>query len=859
MRIITFTSILACAGAWATFADTDFVPVIPDDGSGAAIRAWLLCGPFPNPPDTSGNPLSAEAPGFLEDYLQPAGGEALARPRDGMVVAYGEGHRVWELHTAPEDVIDLDAAVSRDDHVVAYAYCEIEAGMRGRRTLSLGSNNGLRVWVNGKLVFSDPAIPSLTPDGIRVPVVLEAGRNRILCKVTEATGAWQLMARILPFEPSEFARREDFSLLTDARKGPVLRHTSGNVQPAFDTALFTLWRRDDPDQTPLWQHIWSGEDELVLPAGPEYGEYRLQIETLYTGLDPVVREWGFSTGKTPDHVLFDQGRTSYRIVAGPGEDRVAAEVLKYALEKVSGALFPIVDDTMLPSPQEIVVGRNERLRQVLGDNIAILGDEAFVARTENARILIYGGSARGSLYGVFDFLERELGCRWFTSGVHLFPARDRWAFSSFSHGDAPAIRFRAVDYFDVYAAELGVPSRINSQRFRRGEQPGGLERFWFEHSFEQFVPPAEHFDDHPEYFSLVNGERRRDRSQLSLANPEVLPLLTARLLAFVEREPDYRVYNVAQNDNQNYCTCRHCAARVSREGSESGLMLAFVNAVAERVERVHPDKLVGTFAYQYTRKPPLTIRPRANVMVVLCSIECDFAHPFSHPNNAAFMDDIRGWTAITPRVFIWDYVVNYAHYLLPHPNFGVLAENLRILRDSGVQGVLEQANYQGPGGEFAELRAYVLARLLWNPDTPVRPVIEDFMTGYYGRGGPAVLRYFDLVQGLVSDDMNLTIWTRPGAPWYTRSFLEEANRLCDEAETLAENPEVLHRVQAARLPVLYLNLLTDLRGAAHRGDLEKFRAVLERGEIPLVSERTTREQMLELLDQQYEKENAAGP
>src|SRR5439155_438422 len=179
--------------------------------------------------------------------------------------------------------------------------------------------------------------------------------------------------------------------------------------------------------------------------------------------------------------------------------------------------------------------------------------------------------------------------------------------------------------------------------------------------------------------------------------------------------------SVSQNDTINYCQCEQCKALDDAEGSPAASLLKFVNAVAEAIEPDHPNVRIDTLAYQYTRKPPKTIRPRRNVIVRLCSIECCFAHPLETcpaQENRRFRDDIVAWGPVAPLLYVWDYTTDFGHYQQPFPNFDVLQSNVRFFVKHGVKSLFEQGNYSGGGGgEMEPLRTYVLAKLLWNPDT----------------------------------------------------------------------------------------------------------------------------------------------
>lgn len=284
------------------------------------------------------------------------------------------------------------------------------------------------------------------------------------------------------------------------------------------------------------------------------------------------------------------------------------------------------------------------------------------------------------------------------------------------------------------------------------------------------------------------------------------PELTAarELAATLRQMPDAGIISVSQNDWHGACECADCQALDDAGGSHAATMLAFVNYVAEKIEPEFPRVAVDTLAYQYTRKPPKTIKPRPNVIVRLCSIECNFREPLDHPSNAAFADDIRGWSKLCQRLYIWDYTTNFAHYVQPHPNWFTLGENLRFFRANGVRGVFEQGAYQSHGSEMAELRAWVLAQLLWNPKQDDRALIHEFLEGYYGAAAPAIARYLEFMHD-ASKGHNLTCYSGTDARFLRFQPLAEAETLWQEAlRAAAGNDELLARVKMGHLPVRYV-------------------------------------------------------
>ncbi|MFQ6096843.1 MAG: DUF4838 domain-containing protein, partial [Armatimonadota bacterium] len=351
--------------------------------------------------------------------------------------------------------------------------------------------------------------------------------------------------------------------------------------------------------------------------------------------------------------------------------------------------------------------------------------------------------------------------------------------------------------------------RINGTQTHLDEERGGkISYHHFVHTFNSLIPPEQYFDEHPEYFSEINGKRIRDHTQLCLTNPEVIELAKKRVRQWIQERPDATIFSVSQNDWHNYCQCANCTALAEKEGSQAGPLLHFVNAIAEDIEKDYPNVIIDTLAYQYTRKPPLHVKPRPNVAVRLCSIECCFVHPLAtDPYNESFVDDIKGWAKICNRLHIWDYVINYAHTIMPFANLYVLKPNINFFINNGVTGIYEEACYFTKGAEFAELRTYIMAKTLWDPDYDTDKAIDEFLAGYYGAAAKPIREYINLIheKAAANEDVHVRIYTPPDKTGYlTPEILARSVQLFDQAEeAVKDDPVRLHRVQVARLPLMY--------------------------------------------------------
>lgn len=420
----------------------------------------------------------------------------------------------------------------------------------------------------------------------------------------------------------------------------------------------------------------------------------------------------------------------------------------------------------------------------------------------NQRALVLAGTkGSGTLYAVYEFFEQAFGVRWLTAEVRDVPAAPA-AIPALDYTHTPPFRHRDMILETKYDA-----LRLNSP-FVWGN---GI------HSFYHLLPPDEYFEEHPEYYSEIDGKRIAARGlpwrspmeagnhpehfgQLCMSSPEVAEVIARRIEELIAKNPDANLFSVSQNDWGNNCQCAECKALDEAEGSPIGSVLTGVNRIAELVETRHPDVFIHTFAYTYTRKAPKTIRPRHNVIVQLCTFECDFAQPFEQPGspvNHLFYKDLQEWAALTDKLIVWDYPINYWRFRMPHPMFQVYAPNIRAFAANHVIGVFEQM-YLETEVDFGHLKAYMLARLMWDPARDALAVRDEFLDRYYGPAAAHMKAFIaQSEEALRVADVELGLYDR--APWIDGAFIEEAERTFQEALALTVDTSYYERVELARL------------------------------------------------------------
>jgi len=520
--------------------------------------------------------------------------------------------------------------------------------------------------------------------------------------------------------------------------------------------------------------------------------------------------------------------TSYVIAlaadAIPAE-KTAAQQLQHYLQEVTGAIFPILpaESVQAEAPQ-ILVGQSERVKVLLPQqDWKSLGEDGIVIKTVGNKLILAGGRPRGTLYAVFQFLEESVGCHWWTPKESTIPHKSTLVVSPQNVTYVPPFNYR--EYFTAYVQTDPVFAtlvRQNGDSQKQTSEWGGHHQMLGSvHTFSKLLPPEKYFKEHPEWYSdPANGHKpctatskmpQAQHTQISLSNPEVVEELTKQALLWIKQNPDAGYISISQNDSGNFCQTPESIKLYKQEGSWSGPLLHFVNQVAEKIHQQYPNFLVETLAYSRSIKPPKTIRPAPNVIIRLASLHADAGHPMNSEWNQETRDNLLQWSKISNQLFVWNYVTNFYGYMLPHPNWGNLATDLRFFAANKVTGIFLEGTHRTNNGvgDFTQLRVWLMSKLMWNPQLNQSQLTDEFLQGYYGAAAPYLRGYLDLVeQAFVKSNRKLGAfnidWT-----FLTLQDMNQATRFFDQAANAVKNDPIISvRIQRERLS---LDLLWFLR------------------------------------------------
>ena len=527
-------------------------------------------------------------------------------------------------------------------------------------------------------------------------------------------------------------------------------------------------------------------------------------------------------------LLASNRSTLFRIIIPNGasaSERWAAEELSHTLNEITGAYFPVEFPFMyrpIDKTNNIIIGHVPEAAKlgVLPDEA--LGPEGYEIKECGKNLVIAGGKPRGTLYGVFALLEEDFGCRWYTPTLKHIPKRDTLVLSGADRKFRPPLEYR--DPYCVYDADWNARNRMNGSSSKMLYSKHGRSFKFCKnlngHTLCRMIPSDEYFDSHPEYFALIDGKRTKD-GQYCLTSPGLLSLVKARAREWLAEDPDASAISISQNDGYSPCECESCKKIDDGEQSYSGSLIWFLNEVAKDLEKDYPDIVISTLAYRYTRPAPKNIKPHPAISVLMCSIESCCGHPLAEcdaepvypdfmpegpPSKNPFQRDLQDWAKICGRIHIWDYKTNFAHYCMPFPNLDALKPNIDFYMANSVKGIFALGNYSvGGGPDFNELRSYLLAKLLWNPDCDVGKARSEFMAAYYGKAAPPLSRYLEAIHAKVRDgNIHFCCYSDFNIEYLDDALLSEAEALFDEAEALADNEDVLWRVRRSRMSVKFV-------------------------------------------------------
>ncbi len=497
----------------------------------------------------------------------------------------------------------------------------------------------------------------------------------------------------------------------------------------------------------------------------------MQVFLLSIGLIPVDKTVNYGGDEyiapeitTPMYIVED-GESEYYIATADDADEciaTAVEELQTYLEKICGVKLPVATENDLPEGAKAIYLGETVLSETNNFDYSSIKEDGFLLYSDGENFIIRGEDSRGTLFGVYTFLEEYLGVRWFTPTLERVPESDDIVIDkNLNRVVEPSFAVRRNDTMGTNEA-YRARTKMNVSFHRNATKYGGTLTYSLWDASLITLVPKTLFSEHPEYFAMdENGNRHTDH--VCMTNPDVLELVVKNCREIMTNATNgAKFIHIGQDDNINYCHCENCEALYEKYGAVSAPTLIFTNNLADILGPEFPDYTFTFYAYNETDRPPTdtTLRCRPNVAPVLCGLhkacrshsllECgaqdgnETLMNLYGDNEPTIAEDFKVWTEISDRTYIYDYTINFLFSQQFFSNFEYMQETMKYMYDIGITGYIYNCG-DGHSAAFNELRNYLLCKLQWDVNADVEYHINDFMKEYYGEeAAPYIKEILDI-------------------------------------------------------------------------------------------------------------------
>lgn len=456
------------------------------------------------------------------------------------------------------------------------------------------------------------------------------------------------------------------------------------------------------------------------------------------------------------------------------EEFAASELQNY-FEKMSGMKIPILKENNIGEHSySFFLGETKRAAEV-GIQLSeeMMGRDGFELKSIPGGIIVQGKNDLGTVFGVYELLERYFDIRWFMPGEigeHVLK-KETLRMGNINLIYKPSFRVRWVGN-----GKWSLHQRMNAY-VKAGDKDVGINWKWHFHTFAILIPPEKYYKKHPEYFALIEGERKifdskTHRNQLCTSNPDVIREVAKNLIAVLDAEPEIEIITLSPNDGGGFCECENCRT-LDEPGRDwfaeySRRLAIFNNEVAKIINKKHPNVLIKVGAYaMYTRRPlDEDYKPEDNLFFQLCHLYFCHNHPLGsnmcktgetyEPSekflpNREFCKILDQWLELSPHLFIYEYYsiggMNRAN--LPWPLVHTMRSDIPFYHDKGIEGFYTQLS--DALWHRHNLNYYVAAKLCWNADLDVNALLDDYFEKFYGPAAGPMKGYFMTMEQSMQD------------------------------------------------------------------------------------------------------------
>jgi len=470
-------------------------------------------------------------------------------------------------------------------------------------------------------------------------------------------------------------------------------------------------------------------------------------------------------------------------------------------------------------------GVAEGTKRILIDDTLIVNDDSiFCHFTDADGLVIAGDSVRGAMYSVYHFLEQKLNWRFFSSDTEVCYETNSIDLSDVDYTYEHQYKFRDIFFYDYKDPVISVKRYINGDSRNLADYGGSIN----------YTPLGIH-----NFGSLTNtGGGSNENPCLNTAGNRKVML--NKLKTYLKENPDTKIIHVSQNDTDRRCTCDKCKEDDAYYGSPAGSIVELMNYLAEKLTPDYPDLVLVTFAYRYSIKAPENITVHPNVAIEFTPIDMcaqhsllydncstdnneypDSQYPTMMTDNQELMEEIKKWSEICDRFYVYDYGLDCRYYYMTFPNIETMYENYQVFNSIGAEGYINLSNPHRPSAEFGELRAYLTMKLMEEVDMTEEQFdthINEFLAAFYGPGWESIRAYYDFVHQLADENGEcFGFYNSPEQIYGDHAFAPYSDQLkewFDRAEAMAANETQLLHIKRLRVSMDFVRI-----GAIHETEM----------------------------------------
>lgn len=524
----------------------------------------------------------------------------------------------------------------------------------------------------------------------------------------------------------------------------------------------------------------------------------------------------------------DNDISLYTVVYSKNADdtvKYAAEEFVFYIHASTGIHLKCEEYESSDAKYMVHIGKTGTVPHKIKTKLTRMAEEGYYLLCDGKDLYITGNGERGTLYGVYSFLEKYVGVRYYTpSCERILKAEKAVIPSELDEYFVPSLTFRDCFWYEAFDPEFSAKQKINSCVSRDLTNYGGGVSYAgnFVHTLSTLagtgtVSPCLTNDD--VYTNVLNNAKK-----------------------WLSANTDSKIISVTAggDGSSKSCSCKNCTAVNNEEDSSVGAFIVFVNRLANDLRCDFPDVYVDALIPSVNDDPPKNTAPCENVIIRLSSVDACFSHSITECTSNNFDEHVTSWGERCENLYIWDYTTNFMYYLCPFPNLFTLFDNIKFYAQNNVKGLFEQGNYQSPSGEFGELRAYLISKLLWDPDMSREEYLAymyDFLEGYYGEGWEYILEYINKTSEASSQSHMLvvsgvkSIMGKEKSSDELAAFAQELSNLWTKAYNATTETVCRRHVEKSKIQADYYSMYVSWDEEKHPELLENMYEIIQKYKI----------------------------